>query len=40
MKVIAIMSGYNAQQISQGMTYNVRFTFSVCDTTHAVYHKY
>lgn len=28
---------YNAQQLPQGVTHNVRFTFSIGDTTHAMF---
>ena len=31
---------YNAQIVLQGMTNNVRYTFSVADTTRVVYNKY
>jgi hypothetical protein len=38
--VTAPLQIYNAQIFLQGMTKNVRFTFSVGDTTWAIYNYY
>lgn len=37
MTVIVTLDKFNSQQLSQGVTHNVKFTFSIGDTTHGVF---